>query len=184
MMVFIQTVPMCARWWWSWWWRWQEWCLSQPSQCVLGDNVPDDYDGEDDDDDDYGGTGVRPTGPTRRQSCLSPVTSRLPSPSTQMIIPFFLSAQLNNFQVFHLPIKLLPPLINSNMIALPEYFYLSFSPYTQLIASLKYFESDCHAWMFLFKFSIFHPNDVLPQICWFKIKYFTFHPNDCLPQIF
>ena len=74
--------------------------MSQPSQCALGDNVPDDYDGddgEDDDDDDYGGTGVRPTGPTRRQSCLSPVTSRLPSPSTQMI------------------------------------------------ASLKYFESDCHA---------------------------------------
>ena len=90
----------------------------EQSQCSLGDDGRDDDDyGDDDywafddddddddydygdDDDDYGGTGVRPTRPTRRQSCLSAVTSRLPSPCTQMI------ASLKYFE-----------------IAPPEYFY-------------------------------------------------------------
>ena len=86
---------------------------------------------------------IPPVPPGARAACpLSPPACPHLHPNDYT---FFLSAQLNNFQVFHLPIKLLPPLINSNMIALPEYFYLSFSPYTQLIASLKYFESDCHA---------------------------------------
>ena len=47
-----------------------------------GDDGDNDGDGDKDDD---GGTGVLPTRPTGRQSCLSPVTSRLPSPCTQMI---------------------------------------------------------------------------------------------------
>ena len=55
---------------------------------VNGDGDDDGDDGDNDGDgdkDDDGGTGVLPTRPTRRQSCLSPVTSRLPSPCTQMI---------------------------------------------------------------------------------------------------
>ena len=64
---------------------------SHPKSVVFLDTPYDDGDdsddgdkgGDGDDDDKGGGTGVRPTRPTGRQSCLSPVTSRLPSPCTQ-----------------------------------------------------------------------------------------------------
>ena len=71
----------------------RQWCWWHTDGDYDGDDDGDDNDyddGDDDgaddgDDDGDGGTGVLPTRPTGRQSCLSPVTSRLPSPCTQMI---------------------------------------------------------------------------------------------------